>query len=696
MQSFLGNFFKFWRVSNFIAESKMGKKIYRFYFIFIILCLTLLSSCQKNEDTVIPLETGWSYSVTGIHGTYIPFDIKDFSSIKKSLPLRKGSIYLKNNFSIPLELENKTLRCFMGNVKVASELYVNGNYIGSTGFFPPQIFSIGGRSTSYTIPYVLCNDYQNEIIFHIYVESEGKVYKKPFISTTSYVLEKEKSFDFVNSKLHIICSWVMFMIGIMYLGVFYLRRQDKEYLSFAMMNICSSLFLVSLCIGEYPIIYHIGFSYLWYEKIFRGIASLLSSYFAVSFMRDYIKHKESLSWRIFRSAITIGPCFFIAFSATMRDFFIMLGISYIATTIQMLYAFVMIFMNFKKNRKKILQLLFGFVPVLLSILITAIIYFATNDIFSLTIVMGWQLTDFIFLAMLIAFFVSQCNRVDFLNSNLEKLVQNRTEELTRANSSLEEINSHLKYEVERADKEIELASFVQKSFYSLHLPEFKNFEVAYYNQPMAGVSGDLYDFYFNKDTLDGFGLFDVSGHGISSGLVTMLVKNIINDEFNKGKKLALNDVLYTINDRIILQKGNVENYLTGVLARVKGNEIEFVNAGHPNVILLKANDNKLISIPRGNTDETGVIGIADFPVHFESVMQTVEKGDILLLYTDGLAETMNRNREEFGLERLSRTFLKFSDLPLEKQIENIVEEARIFANRAKPTDDITLLLLKKK
>jgi len=57
---------------------------------------------------------------------------------------------------------------------------------------------------------------------------------------------------------------------------------------------------------------------------------------------------------------------------------------------------------------------------------------------------------------------------------------------------------------------------------------------------------------------------------------------------------------------------------------------------------------------------------------------------------------MNRNREEFGLERLSRTFLKFSDLPLEKQIENIVEEARIFANRAKPTDDITLLLLKKK
>ncbi len=672
------------------------EKRYRFYSIVILVFLALLSSCKGNQDPVINLDTGWSYSVNGIHGNYIPFDLSDFAKIKKSLPDRKGNIYLKTKFSIPLELKNKTLKIFLGNIKIASEFYLNGNFIGSSGFFPPEIFSTGGRSTSYLIPYILCNDVQNEIIVHIYVESEGRIDVNPFISTSSRILTYEKIFDFFNSKLHLICSWVMMIIGIMYIGVFYLRRQDKQYFSFAMMNMFSSLFLVSLCIGEYPIIYQAGFSYLWYEKIFRGIASILSSYFAVSFMKDYLKHKESMSWKIFRTAITIGPCFFIAFSQNMHDFFVYLGISYIAVLIQMIYACVMIGLNLRKNKKKVLELLLGFTPVLLSVTITAVIYLAKSKVYSLIIVMGWQLTVFIFLAMLIAFFVSQCNRVDFLNSNLEKLVQNRTEELTRANTTLEEMNTHLKYEVERADKEIELASFVQKSFYTLRLPEFKNYEVAYYNKPMAGVSGDLYDFYFTKDSLDGFGLFDVSGHGISSGLVTMLVKNIINDEFIKGKKLALSDVLYTINDRIILQKGNVENYLTGILARIKGNEIEFVNAGHPNAILLRAKDNKLITIPRGSVDETGVIGIADFPVHFESVMQTIEKGDILLLYTDGVAETMNRNREEFGLDRMCRTFLKYSDLPLEQQIENIVEEARIFANRAKPTDDITLLLLKKK
>ncbi len=662
----------------------------------ILLILMMISSCKNTQEEILYLNEQWTYSINGINGDYSIFSLNDFNKIRNTLPHRKGNIYLKTHFVVPPDLRNKTLSCFLGTVKIASDFYINGIYVDKTGFFQPEMFSIGKRATTFTIPYSLCNDSVNELIIHIYVESEGTFSKSPYISGKDTVLVKTKIFDFFNSKLHLISSWIMFAIGIMYLGVFYLRQNSKEYLSYALMNICSSAFLVSMCIGEYPIIYSGGFSYLLLQKIFRGVASILSSYFATSFMLNYLNEKESLSWRIFRSAITIGPVFFIMFANSLYSFFIILGLSYFAVAIQMIYASVRIFRNIKRKSKKVLDLFIGFTPVLISIVVTVFIYLSKKEIYSLIILIGWQVTDFFFLSMLIGFFVSQCNRVDFLNSNLEKLVQNRTEELTKANTSLEEINSHLKYEVERADKELELASFVQKSFYNVKLPEFKNYETAYYNKAMAGVSGDLYDFYFNKDTLEGFGLFDVSGHGISSGLVTMLVKNIIYDEFNKGKKLALKDVLYTINDRIILQKGNVENYLTGIIARIKGNEIEFVNAAHPNVLVYRAKEKKLEEISRGSTNETGVIGIADFPVNFEGVTKTFEKGDILLLYTDGLVETMNRNREEFGIERLKRTFLKYSDLSLNEQINNLVDEARIFANRAKETDDITLLMLKKK
>ena len=68
----------------------------------------------------------------------------------------------------------------------------------------------------------------------------------------------------------------------------------------------------------------------------------------------------------------------------------------------------------------------------------------------------------------------------------------------------------------------------------------------------------------------------------------------------------------------------------------------------------------------------------------------------MLLYTDGVTETMNRNREEFGVERLKRIFLKNTDLKIQEQIENIVDEAKTFANRTKIADDITLVMVKKK
>ena len=432
------------------------------------------------------------------------------------------------------------------------------------------------------------------------------------------------------------------------------------------------------------------------QKIFRGISAILSSFFAVSFMRDYIGYNESLTRKIYRTALTIGPCFFLGFTQTMHDFFLYLGISYIATLLQMLYAVHFIIKSIKTKKKKVSELLIGFCPVLISLLITSLLILFDKKVYSIIIVFGWQAVIFTFLAMLIISFANMSNRVEFLNANLERLVQNRTEELTKSNTALEETNTHLKYEIERAEKEIELASFVQQSFYNIKLPEFKNYEVAYYNKPMAGVSGDLYDFYFSKDTLEGFGLFDVSGHGISSGLVTMLVKNIINDEFNKGKKLPLEEVMNITNDRIITQKGNVENYLTGVLARINGNNVDFVNAGHPNVILYKAKSHKLEIIKRGDAMESGIIGISGFPVTFECVSVPIEKGDTMLLYTDGVTETMNRNREEFGVERLKRTFLKGADLKLEEQIQNIVEEAKTFANRTKIADDITLVILKKK
>lgn len=666
------------------------------FFTTLIFILLLNVSCGYSNDPEIKLHQ-WSYSVDRLNKIYNPIDNSEFSKLAKICNNRKGDIYLKTTFMVPKELKGQKLKIYFGNIKIANEFFLNGNYIGHTGSLGENPISNGGKATAYNLPpSLISEERQNEIIIHIQVDCEGTMSEAPFISTERRVDAYERNFNFINSKMHLVIASVMFLISLLYFVIFFLRRQERHYFSFALLNLFSSAFLLYFAIGECPLFYDLNMSYLFVQKLLRGISATLSSYFAVSFMRDYIGFNEPLARRIYRSALTIGPCFFLGFTQNMHDFFLYLGITYIATTFQMLYAVHFIISSFKTKKKKVVELLLGFTPVLISIIIVILLMLLNRKAYSLIIVFGWQIVIFTFLSILIVNFTTMSNRVEFLNANLERLVQNRTEELTRSNTALEETNAHLKYEIERADKEIELASFVQQSFYNIKLPDFKNFEVAYYNKPMAGVSGDLYDFYFNKDQLEGFGLFDVSGHGISSGLVTMLVKNIINDEFNKGKKLPLQEVMTITNERIITQKGNVENYLTGILGRVSGNNVEFVNAGHPNVIHYKAKEHKLELIKRGESKESGIIGISGFPVNFECVTVPLEKNDMLLLYTDGLTETMNRNREEFGLERLKRTFLKGVDLKIEEQIQNIVDEAKTFANRAKVSDDITLLILKKK
>ena len=666
------------------------------FFTTIIFFLLLNVSCGYYEDADIKLHR-WSYSIDRFNRIYNPIDNEQFTKLAKVCNNRKGDIYLKTTFMVPKELKGQKLKLYLGNIKIANEVFLNGNYIGQDGVMGANLFSNGGKASAYLLPPSLVSEERkNEIVVHIQVDCEGRMGETPFISTERKVVAYEKRFNFINSKMHLIIACVMFLISLLYFVIYFLRRQEKQAFSFALLNLFSSMFLLFSSLGECPIFYEINISYLLIQKLCRGIAATLSSFFAVSFMRDYIGFNEPLSRKIYRTALTIGPCFFLGFTQNMHDFFMYLGFTYAAILLQMLYAVHFIISSFKTKKKKVLELINGFSPVLISIIIVCVLQILNRRTYSLIIIFGWQIVIFVFLTLLIVNFATMSNRVEFLNANLERLVQNRTEELTKSNTALEETNAHLKYEIERADKEIELASFVQQSFYNIKLPDFKNFEVAYYNKPMAGVSGDLYDFYFEKDVLEGFGLFDVSGHGISSGLVTMLVKNIINDEFNKGKKLPLEEVMTITNDRIITQKGNVENYLTGVLGRVNGSNVEFVNAGHPNVILYRAKTHELEIIKRGEQKESGIIGISGFPVTFECVTVPLEKGDRLLLYTDGLTETMNRNREEFGLERLKKTFLKGTDLKIEEQVQYIVDEAKTFANRAKISDDITLLILKKK
>lgn len=258
-----------------------------------------------------------------------------------------------------------------------------------------------------------------------------------------------------------------------------------------------------------------------------------------------------------------------------------------------------------------------------------------------------------------------------------------------------QIEGHLQRQNDMFDKEIKLASSIQQNFFKQDVSTLKNWDMGFCNQPMTGVTGDLWDVYKTDDNLDGFGIFDVSGHGVSSGLVTMLVKNIIHQEFYNDTKRELWETLLKINDRVIEEKGEIENYLTGILAKIKDDQtIEFVNASHPLPIVYRKATGEIEMLQR-RTDSMGAIGIKDFPTFYESQTVTLNPGDEILMYTDGVIDCINSDKEEYGIERLKKSLKNVAECSASEQIYLLLNDINDFRGQADPRDDITLIILKK-
>ncbi len=250
---------------------------------------------------------------------------------------------------------------------------------------------------------------------------------------------------------------------------------------------------------------------------------------------------------------------------------------------------------------------------------------------------------------------------------------------------------------ENIENELRLAQVVQQSFFKHNETIYDDWAISYYNKPMAGVSGDFLDIYSNGNKLNGIGIFDVSGHGIASGLVTMLVKNIIFQEFYNGINDKLKAIIDRINIRYIKEKGNIENYLTGILTRITETNVEFLNAGHAMPIYYSAKEDSadFISSPE-SANAFGAIGLPDIPTNFITHKVTMSPGDELIFFTDGVTDAKNMLNEDFGKDRLLKSIFRNADRPLTTQVNCIVSDILTFIGDKPQNDDITIIILKKK
>lgn len=277
-----------------------------------------------------------------------------------------------------------------------------------------------------------------------------------------------------------------------------------------------------------------------------------------------------------------------------------------------------------------------------------------------------------------------------LDSIVNVEVAARTQEISRKNRMLQEQQTvH--------DRDMRMAELVQKSFYSAKAPHTRDWDCAFFFKPMSSVSGDVYDFYYGEDgELSGASLFDVSGHGVASGLVGILSKYLAEQVFSSSGAKPLEKMLRQFNTVLTKEKGMVENYLTGIFLRITGNRIEYVNAGHTDVLLKTPSKSDTVSVLGGSTGSFrgSFIGIEGLPDDYLTVKQELTGETLLLLYTDCFTESRNLAGDELGTERLKEIFARTPAGSAKEVLAYLLDIFEAFTEAVPLRDDLTVIVMR--
>ena len=248
-------------------------------------------------------------------------------------------------------------------------------------------------------------------------------------------------------------------------------------------------------------------------------------------------------------------------------------------------------------------------------------------------------------------------------------------------------------EKERIGAELDVAAKIQSSMLPCIFPAFPNrneFDIYATMDPAKEVGGDFYDFFMVDDDHLAIVVADVSGKGVPAALFMVIGKTLIKDHTDKDKDLG--EVFSEINN-LLCESNSEELFITafeGVL-NIKTGEFRYVNAGHEMPFIYKKNEEfKPYKIKPGFV----LAGMED--MRYRSGVMTLEPGDKIFQYTDGVTEATDSASQLFGMERLEASLNKVKDKEVTEILKSVKADIDEFVSVAPQFDDITMSCLEYK
>jgi sigma-B regulation protein RsbU (phosphoserine phosphatase) len=241
---------------------------------------------------------------------------------------------------------------------------------------------------------------------------------------------------------------------------------------------------------------------------------------------------------------------------------------------------------------------------------------------------------------------------------------------------------------ERAQRELEIAREVQERLFPQDYPPFPGIEYAGACRPALGVGGDYYDFIRFSDTEIGIAIGDVSGKGIPAALLMATLRAYLRGQTIR-RDSDLGAMMANLN-RLVYESSAPNRYATFFYAQYETTTrvLQYVNAGH-NPPMIFRRSGEVVRLDIGGP----VIGLIEGCV-YEQGQVTLEPGDLLVAFTDGVSEAMNVAHEEWGEEGLAETTQPCRALPCPDLIARIMRAADGFVAEAPQHDDMTLVVVR--
>jgi serine phosphatase RsbU (regulator of sigma subunit) len=241
-------------------------------------------------------------------------------------------------------------------------------------------------------------------------------------------------------------------------------------------------------------------------------------------------------------------------------------------------------------------------------------------------------------------------------------------------------------ERQRIDHEMRLARFIQQTLLPSRMPDVPGWKVSGHYQPARAVGGDFFDFYSFSDGTLGVVIGDATGKGVPAALVMASVRSLMRGIARQG--MGPGEVLRKVNELLIptMPKSMFVTCLYAVVHRDNG-LIQFANAGHPLPISLVGGDVRelrAVGMPLGLMPD----------MDYEEQQAQIERGECMVLYSDGLVEAHDMSQQMFGVPRLKQILCELHNRS--GVIDSLLDEWRDFNGvEEEQEDDMTLVTLQR-